>query len=107
MFMPKKAVSLTLDESNLVWLRGVSARSGARSLSETVDQIVSAARESGDAHPQSIRSVVGTIDINESDPLLEAADAVVRGMFERSLARPFLVKEQKATYGAKRRSRRG
>ena len=105
--MPKKAVSLTLDESNLVWLRGVSARSGARSLSETVDHIVSAARESGDAHPQSIRSVVGTIDINEGDPLLEVADAVVGGLFERSLARPFPVKERKAAYGAKRRSGRG
>ena len=105
--MSKKAVSLTLDESNLVWLRGVSARSGARSLSETVDQIVSAARESGDAHPQSIRSVVGTIDINEGDPLLEVADAVVGGLFERSLARPFLVKERKAAYRAKRRSGRG
>ena len=103
--MRKKAVSLTLEESNLVWLRGVTARSGARSLSETVDQIVSAARESGDAHPQSIRSVVGTIDINESDPLLEAADVVVGGIFERSLARPFLVKEHKASDGAKRRSR--
>jgi hypothetical protein len=107
MFMPKQPISLTLDESNLVWLRGVTARSGARSVSETVDRIITAARESGEAQPQSMRSVVGTIDIAEGDEMLEAADAVVRAMFERSLARPFLVKEQKATYGAKRRSRRG
>ena len=103
--MPKKAVSLTLDESNLVWLRGVAARSGARSLSETVDQIVTAARDSGAAHPQSIRSVVGTIDIADGDESLEAADLFVRGMFERSLARPFLVQEAKATYRSKRRPR--
>ena len=107
MFMPKKPVSLTLDESNLVWLRGVTARSGARSLSETVDRIVAAARENGEAHPHSVRSVVGTIDLAEGDDALEAADAIVRGMFDRSLARPVTVKEPKTRSGAKRRSRRG
>jgi hypothetical protein len=32
-----------------------------------------------------IRSVVGTIDIAGSDPLLETADAMVRNEFETSL----------------------
>jgi len=86
MFMPRKAVSLTIEESNLVWLRGVTARSGVRSLSETVDRLITAARERGGA-AAAARSVVGTIDIAATDPALDEADDALRTLFARSLAR--------------------
>jgi hypothetical protein len=94
--MPKRAVSVTLDESNLVWLKGVTERSGARSLSETLDRIVTAAREDGTAARNAAHSVVGTIDISAADPSLDEADGIVRDLFARSLARPMLAKEARA-----------
>ena len=101
--MPKRAISLTLDDQNLVWLEGLTARAGARSLSDMVDRLLTAARESGAAASQSARSVVGTIDIDTTDPLLEKADAAVHQTFERSLARPFLVRERRSRFGRKQR----
>jgi hypothetical protein len=103
--MPKRAVSLTLEESNLLWLRGISTRSGARSLSETVDQLVTAAR-AGTASASAIRSVVGTVDLPDDDPQMEAAEAYTRGLFAESLGRPFPVRERKRSF-PKNRSRRG
>lgn len=105
--MPKKPVSLTIDESNLVWLQGLAARSGARSVSETVDRLITAAREGGAATSASARSVVGTIDINVADPLLEGADKALGAAFERSLNRPFVVKERRTAFRSKRAVRRG
>ena len=105
--MPKQAISVTLDADNLTWLKGRASAAGARSISELLDQLVSAARSSGRVGPS--RSVVGTIDIAESDPWLEGADDDVRGMFEASLRRPLMVKETSPVYRTvrKRRSRRG
>ena len=103
--MPKRAISLTLEESNLLWLRGITTRSGARSLSETVDQLVTAARTQV-APAGTIKSVVGTIDLPEDDPQLEGARSYVRDLVAQSLGRPFLVRERKPTFSPKR-SRRG
>ena len=105
--MPKQAISVTLDADNLTWLRGRASAAGVRSISELLDQLVSAARSSGRVGPS--RSVVGTIDIAESDPWLEGADDEVRGIFEASLRRPLMVKERSPVYGIvrKRRPRRG
>jgi hypothetical protein len=88
--MAKQAISVTLDTDNLTWLKGGPGAAGLRSVSELLDQLVTAARESGRIGPS--RSVVGTIDIDASDPLLEGADDVVRGMYEMSLRRPLMVK---------------
>jgi hypothetical protein len=82
-------VSLTLDESNLLWLRGVTARSGARSLSETVDRIVSTVRDGKAAVSLGVRSIVGAIEIPADDLDLTKADASIRQLFARSLARPW------------------
>lgn len=104
----KKPVSVTLDQENLVWLRGqAAARRG--SLSAVLDRLVREARLGGRTTPAAIRSVVGTIDIAADDPHLTGADAYVRGLFERSLRRPLLVRERGATpAGAPRgRKRRG
>ncbi len=99
--MGKKAISVTLDSDNLTWLKGRAAASGARGVSELLDRLVAAARASGGLGAS--RSVVGTIDIDASDPLLERADTAVRAMFETSLGRPLVVREKRAGYAARRR----
>ena len=54
-----------------------------------------------------VKSVVGTIDVDPSDPLLLKADEAIRALFAESLARPFAVKETRAAYGRRARRRRG
>ena len=102
----KKPVSVTLDGDNLVWLKARAA-AGAQSVSELLDQLVTEARQSGRIGPT--RSVVGTIDVDHTDPDLEHADEYVRTMFDRALSRPLVARESSAVYGAPRRrtKRRG
>jgi hypothetical protein len=102
--MAKQAISVTLDAENLTWLKGRAGASGIRSVSELLDQIVSAARASG--HVGASRSVVGTIDIDPGDPSLEHADAALRTLFDASLRRPLMVKESPARYRIPTRTRR-
>jgi hypothetical protein len=106
MFMPKRPVSLTLEDSNLVWLRGVTARSGGRSLSETVDRLITSAREAGGAAAAASRSVAGTIDISASDAALDGADVAITALFAQSLSRPMLVADARASF-TRKRPRRG
>ena len=102
--MPKQAISVTLAADNLVWLKGRLGQSGARSISELLDRLVTAARRGGGADPA--RTVVGTVDIAASDPLLETADAAVRRLFEVSLRRPMLVRERRSAYTSRSAKRR-
>jgi hypothetical protein len=104
--MPKLPISVTLDADNLLWLRARTAGAKRRSLSDLLDEIVTAARVA--AHGASIRSVVGTVDLPADDPTLERAKASLRAEFEASLARPILIHEEGATYhgGRNRRSSR-
>jgi hypothetical protein len=52
--------------------------------------------------------VVGTIDIDASDPLLKGADDALRTLVEGSLMRPTVVKESRARYGTSaKKTRRG
>src|SRR5262245_29989823 len=107
MFMPKKAVSLTLDEANLLWLKGLGHGQG--NLSAAVDDLITAARAGRFGVPAVVRSVVGTIDIAAEDPRLERADAAIRDLFAASLSRPLRVSETRAPYapaGRPKRSRR-
>ena len=105
--MPKNAISVTLEADNLTWLKGRAGAAGLRSVSELLDRLVTAARASGQVGPS--RSVVGTIDVDASDPWLEGADEPVRGLFDASLRRPSMVKEAAPAYGAaaKKKVRRG
>jgi hypothetical protein len=105
--MAKQAISVTLEADNLTWLKGRAGAAGLRSVSELLDQLVTAARASG--HAGTARSVVGTIDIDASDPSLENADDALRALFDASLGRPLMVKESLPVYGspAKKRVRRG
>ncbi len=98
--MGKTAISVTLDADNLVWLRGRAGASGLRSVSEMLNRLVAHARSAGAAGP--IRSVVGTIDIDPGDPLLERADEAVRAAFDLSLGRPMVAKERRPQYGRSR-----
>ena len=105
--MAKQAISVTLDADNLTWLKGRAGAAGVRSVSELLDQIVTAARASGQIGPS--RSVVGTIDVEASDPWLEGADDAMRAIFQASLGRPLMVKETAPQYGTggKKKARRG
>lgn len=106
--MPKEPISVTLDESNILWLRGRTAAAGARSLSETLDRLITDARTSGRMADAGIRSVAGTIDIAPSDPLLETADTAVRTLFNRSTRRPLAVRERSPSgHGRQRGPRKG
>jgi len=105
MFMAKRPVSLTIDESNLVWVRGVAERSGARSLSEAVDRLITAARESGGVAAADARSVVGTIDISATDAALDGADQAMRDLFAQSMSRPMLARDARVSSTPKRRRR--
>lgn len=105
--MPKRAISVTLDIENITWLKGRATGTRLRSVSDLLDRLVTAARESGGIGPS--RSVVGTIDIDGSDPLLEWADGAVRETFDRSLGASARVAEPHAPYrmSGKPRKRRG
>jgi hypothetical protein len=101
--MARRALSVTLEIDNIVWLKGRAGAAG-ESVSEMIDQLVTAARQ-GTCAGQ-MRSVAGTIDLDSSDPLLERADRAVRAAFDASLGRPLdsardrplAVREARATY---------
>ena len=109
--MAKKAVSLTLDEANVLWLRGRSYGHG--NLSAVVDDLITEARTGRLGDATGVRSVAGTIDIAVDDPLLERGDGTVRDLFAASLSRPVRVREastsSKSTHKTriKRARRRG
>jgi hypothetical protein len=77
--MNKQAISLTLSQQSLIWLRAKSRLQGARSISETVDRIILDARN-GDTE---VRSVVGSLTIASDDPDLLLADEAVRSLFRK------------------------
>jgi hypothetical protein len=101
--MTRRAISVTLESDNVTWLKGRAGAEG-ESVSELIDQLVTSARSGHRAGPS--RSVVGTIDIDDSDPLLDRADDAVRASFEASLARPAEVRERPATYRGRKRKPR-
>lgn len=88
--MPKRPISLTIEESNLLWLKGRARVTAGGSVSEAVDQLVAEARAGRLGRSEPSRSVVGTIDLAQ-DPLLADADVAVRATFAASLARPVAV----------------
>jgi hypothetical protein len=102
--MPKQAMSVTLDADNVTWLKGRAGAAGVRSVSELLDRLVTAARESGG--PGRSTSVVGTIDIDPGDPLLERADEAVGALFDASIGRPLTIKESSPQYRIRRHRKR-
>lgn len=104
--MPKKAVSVTLDESNVLWLKGRARISGGN-VSEALDQLVTRAR-TGQGGQHAAASVVGLVDLSD-DPELTKADAAVREWFEEYRNKPFEVNEDPppATQRARTVKKRG
>jgi hypothetical protein len=96
--MARRAISITLDIDNVAWVKGRAGAAG-ESVSEMIDRLVTAARQGQCA--AETRSVVGTVDVDASDPRLDNADAAVRALFGASLSRPFAVRESKAGYRAR------
>ena len=80
-------------------------------LSEALDQLVTDARTGGGAD-RAVRSVAGTVRLPADEPDLNQAKAVIRALFEESLARPLVVREDAEPYrslsraGTTRRKRR-
>jgi len=107
--MPKTGVSVTLDDANLLWLKSRTAAMKGKSLSDTLDSLVTAARTGGATPPAAIRSVAGTVDIASDDPNLDSADAYIRQLTDESLSRPIMVRETppRSGMGKPRGSRRG
>lgn len=103
MFMPKRPISVTLDVDNLLWLKGQTASGKRRSLSDTIDAVITAARTGAHGDVRS-RSVVGTVDIAVDDPGLDQADAYVRNELAASLARGLMAHESRSTYTVPRPS---
>lgn len=103
--MPKTPLSVTLEENNLLWLKGRAAATKRRSLSEALDELITAARTGGHG-AAAARSVVGTIDIAPDDPMLANADAALQEMFAASLHRPFVARETSPAYASPRQARK-
>ena len=84
--MGKKAISVTLRPENLLWLRGQTRALARRSVSETLDELISEARAGARGRPGAITSVVGSIRILGSDPGLTKADTAIRDLVSPSAA---------------------
>ena len=102
----KKAISITLSQDNLLWLRGQAARSSKGSVSELLDGMVADARKGGRTAPEAVRSVAGTIDLSDDDPDLAGADAYIRSLFAASARQPTVVRGRPSP-AARKKARRG
>jgi hypothetical protein len=103
----RRAVSVTIDEDNLLWLKAQAAATAKGSVSEILDRLVGEARAEGRTGAAAIRSVAGTIDLPSDDPDLEEASSYVRILFDQSLRRPLAVKETPPARGRRKTTRRG
>ena len=101
----RKAISITLSDGNLLWLKGQAGRSAKGSVSDVLDRMVSDARAAGRAEPEAVRSVVGTVDLPDDDPDLATADTYIRSLFAASAQQPVVVRDTKATFRPKKASR--
>ncbi len=97
---------MTLSDDNLLWLKARTQAAKARSLSETLDGLVTDARLAGRIPDALVRSVVGSVDVADDDPNLEQADSYIRDLFSSSAGRPVLARERRARYSASPRGRR-
>ena len=90
----RKAVSVTIDEDNLLWLKAQAAATARGSLSAVLDRIVADARTQGRTAAAAMKSVAGTIDLPAGDPDLSGASSYMRTLFEASLGRPLRVRDE-------------
>ena len=93
---------MTLEADNILWLKGRVGAGGLRSVSELLDRLVTAARQSGRIGAPT--SVVGTVDLDSGDPLLDGADHAVRALFAASLSRPLIAHVTRAGSRVRRKA---
>ena len=103
--MAKKAISLTLDRDNLMWLRGRARVVAGGSLSEAVDQLIDEARAGRLGVGEPSRSLVGTIDLPDDSVLLKGGEEI-RELFRSSLSRPFVLREDRPAFRVSKRTRK-
>ncbi len=97
--MARQPVSVTLDSDNLLWLRGQAGPS--RSVSRIVDELVGEARASRRNRGETARSVVGTVNLHDFDPV--SADHEIRALFDGTRGSTGAVHETHARYVRQRR----
>jgi hypothetical protein len=90
--MAKVPISVTLEADNLRWLHGQAVATRTRGVSETLDRLVTGARLGGRVRGESVRSVVGTVDIHPDDPALDRADLDLRALFDASMRQPLVTR---------------
>jgi hypothetical protein len=100
--MAKKAVSVTLDETNVLWLRARARMSRSNNVSEALDQLVTEARLGRKAVSKGWPSLVGTIDLKDDPDLLKADEAVKAYWSEWSSSTP-AIREDPPAKAMKRR----
>lgn len=103
--MAKRAISLTLEEANLLWLKGRARVLAGGSLSGAVDHLIDEARAGRLGAIAPARSVVGTIDVPDSAALAAGAEAI-RSLFTGSLHRAPDVHEPRVSPRAAKRARK-
>jgi len=101
--MAKKAISLTLAETNLLWLKGRARVLAGGSLSGAVDLLIDEARAGRLGAIAPVRSVVGTIDVPDDAALASGGEAI-RSLFASSHAG--FVQDQRRAPRAVKRSRK-
>ena len=101
--MAKKAISLTLAEGNLLWLKGRARVLAGGSLSGALDQLIDEARAGRLGNVAPVRSVVGTIDVPD-DVALASGGETIRGLFAGSHAG--FAQEQRRASRVRKRSRK-
>ncbi|MFM8532299.1 MAG: hypothetical protein ACKOEC_01690 [Acidimicrobiia bacterium] len=102
--MPKKAMSVTLDEMNVRWLKGRARVSSGGNVSEELDKLITAARFGKGGAAPALTSVVGMVDLS-ADPNLERADAALREMWDAYWEKASLMNEVAPRYNAARRKK--
>ena len=100
----KQPVSLTLKQTNLLWLKGRARVLAGGSLSEAVDQLIDEARAGRLGAAAEPRSVVGTIDVPDEIVIASAANEL-RSLFTAALERTVAVHEQRRPKPAAKPSR--
>ena len=81
--MRKRAISVTLDVDNLIWLRAQAG--GGRHVSRILNELVSEARAAGRRFGTATRSVAGTVALRNYDPVTARREvrALLNGVVSR------------------------
>jgi hypothetical protein len=90
----RRPISVTIDEDNLLWLKAQAAATSRGNVSAVLDRLVAEARAEGRTDMKAVKSVSGTIDLPATDPDLEGAATYIRDLFDRSVGRPLLMREE-------------